>query len=406
MTATRGTLYSGGASDGEALGGLTHDGCGVEKAIALLAKGRARLEAIHHADCALRHDFCSKNSRCIWGAMTTLLAAGEVVIAEGHWQRLVGRHLDGCEPLLLLVRAQITRLVGDLHGARDEFEKVISAPAPLRIHQIALPWLIETLAVLGELEQAAELVKETDIDRIAGRKSPNQALLLGARGVLNLRLGRDEDAMVDLLAAGRGPVVEHSASPVLSRWRSLAGLGARESRPELATKLVTAERGYALRWGAPIRIGWALSAYAIVAGHERTIELLEDAAEVLEIAGGRVELPFVCRELGKRCAEAGDTAGARNMFERALGMAKRLGNTALADEITQHLVQVAPHKPEELTRREKKIAKLARAGHSNKEIASKLALTVRTVEFHLSSVYRKLLISGRRELMSPTVNLD
>ncbi|WP_279580364.1 helix-turn-helix transcriptional regulator [Fodinicola feengrottensis] len=53
-----------------------------------------------------------------------------------------------------------------------------------------------------------------------------------------------------------------------------------------------------------------------------------------------------------------------------------------------------------LTRQERKIAALARAGHSNRRIAEEESLTVRTVEFHLSGVYRKLGIAGRRELMT------
>jgi DNA-binding NarL/FixJ family response regulator len=61
---------------------------------------------------------------------------------------------------------------------------------------------------------------------------------------------------------------------------------------------------------------------------------------------------------------------------------------------------VLPPEAGTLTRQELKIAELARAGYSNKKIAETLVLTQRTVEFHLSNVYRKLGISGRRELGS------
>jgi DNA-binding CsgD family transcriptional regulator len=37
-------------------------------------------------------------------------------------------------------------------------------------------------------------------------------------------------------------------------------------------------------------------------------------------------------------------------------------------------------------------------GRSNKEVAAELFLSVKTVEFHLGNVYRKLGVRSRREL--------
>jgi len=53
---------------------------------------------------------------------------------------------------------------------------------------------------------------------------------------------------------------------------------------------------------------------------------------------------------------------------------------------------------ESLTASERRVAEMAAADHSNKDIAQALFVTVKTVEMHLSSVYRKLRISSRREL--------
>jgi DNA-binding NarL/FixJ family response regulator len=44
------------------------------------------------------------------------------------------------------------------------------------------------------------------------------------------------------------------------------------------------------------------------------------------------------------------------------------------------------------------VAELAAQDKSNKEIAQALFVTVKTVEVHLSSVYRKLAINSRRQL--------
>ena len=51
-----------------------------------------------------------------------------------------------------------------------------------------------------------------------------------------------------------------------------------------------------------------------------------------------------------------------------------------------------------LTRREAEIARLAAQGLRDKDIAEALTLSVRTIESHLATTYRKLNIASRREL--------
>jgi DNA-binding CsgD family transcriptional regulator len=51
-----------------------------------------------------------------------------------------------------------------------------------------------------------------------------------------------------------------------------------------------------------------------------------------------------------------------------------------------------------LTASERRVADLAIEGHTNKDIAQLLYVTPKTIEVHLSSVYRKLGIRSRRDL--------
>jgi len=53
-----------------------------------------------------------------------------------------------------------------------------------------------------------------------------------------------------------------------------------------------------------------------------------------------------------------------------------------------------------ISKREKDIVELIVSGHSNNEIADKLYISLSTVKSHLYSIYRKLDISSRMELLS------
>jgi DNA-binding CsgD family transcriptional regulator len=51
-----------------------------------------------------------------------------------------------------------------------------------------------------------------------------------------------------------------------------------------------------------------------------------------------------------------------------------------------------------LTPSERRVAALAAAGHTNREIADQLFVTVKNVEGHLAGAFRKLGIGSRRQL--------
>ena len=81
--------------------------------------------------------------------------------------------------------------------------------------------------------------------------------------------------------------------------------------------------------------------------------------------------------------------GMQAFGERARPELLAAGETARARAAEMH---------DQLTPQEVQIARLARAGQPNSEIAAQLFLSARTVEWHLRKVFTKLEISSRHQL--------
>jgi DNA-binding CsgD family transcriptional regulator/tetratricopeptide (TPR) repeat protein len=90
---------------------------------------------------------------------------------------------------------------------------------------------------------------------------------------------------------------------------------------------------------------------------------------------------------------------AHDMFE-VMGMAGFAGRAQRELEATGETVRkrTADTSPQLLTAQETQIARMARDGHSNPEIGSRLFISTRTVEYHLQKVFTKLDVQSRKQL--------
>jgi DNA-binding CsgD family transcriptional regulator len=106
------------------------------------------------------------------------------------------------------------------------------------------------------------------------------------------------------------------------------------------------------------------------------------------LARGQVQL-----RAGRRRLARSDLEAARTIFGD-------LGAKAWARRAEAELARIGGRTSSrwELTPSERSVADLAAAGRSNREIADQLVLSVRTVESHLASVYRKLGVRSRVQL--------
>ncbi|MFH8629061.1 LuxR C-terminal-related transcriptional regulator [Streptomyces lydicus] len=385
----------------------------------------------------------------LWHACGALVAAGEVAEAWTHCSR--GRQVSGLRAgrldhiTLALVRATVLRARGDLSTAdatltpmTDRLLSFAAAGHPLAVIGVAA--LAEVRALRGATDSARSLLAESRLDRHQLPWRRDSAYALAARAAVH----ESDDpgrAVEDLLAAGRLLDEAGVRNPAVLPWRSRAArvLAACGKRDEAAT-LAGAELEDARRWGTPESVGTALHALALGESGEQRISVLAEASTTLARSPDRMQHALVQAALGAELAGSGRTEAARAELLSALQLAHACGADPLAYRIQRALgplqarclepfapsgalsatprlrsagevMPAATPEPEghaaahsahplldSLTPQERKILHLARDGYSNRDIAGRLFVAVRTVEFHLSGAYRKLGIAGRRQL--------
>jgi DNA-binding CsgD family transcriptional regulator len=256
-----------------------------------------------------------------------------------------------------------------------------------------------------ELDEAERVIAPVEAD--PGRGSlPAYALALDARARIALARGDAAGAFAAAREAGRLMDESHLRNPAVLPWASHAALAAaRLGRRDEARELAARELAAARTFGAPRAVGIALRTSGLVAGGDDGVALLEEAVAVLERSPAQLEHARALIDLGAELRRLRRRAAARGPLERGLEQAHEFGAFALARRAQADLAAVggrprsrAGGGADALTPAERRVARMAAAGMSNRELAEALFVTVKAVEWHLRNVYRKLGIAGRGEL--------
>jgi DNA-binding CsgD family transcriptional regulator len=118
----------------------------------------------------------------------------------------------------------------------------------------------------------------------------------------------------------------------------------------------------------------------------------------------RLEQPF---ELGRTLLAKGivqrrdrQKAAARATLDQALIVFQQLGAPLWAERTTAELGRIGGRAPSsiDLTPTERRVAELVAGGATNREVAAALFMSVKTVEWNLSRIYRKAGVRSRVEL--------
>jgi DNA-binding CsgD family transcriptional regulator len=263
--------------------------------------------------------------------------------------------------------------------------------------------LLQALIEQGELDEAEQALAPLDSEAKSG--SLVSPPLRFARGRLRVAQGRVAEGLEDILAVGALLTRSLVTSPGALPWRSQAALVQLAlGDHKAAERLAHEELQLARAFGAPRALGDALRAAGVVAGGDRGASLLREAIDAFERAGARLERTRALADLGAMLRRRNRRTEARELLREALDAAHRASARPLAEYAETELRATGARRRvvltglDSLTASERRIAELAREGLTNRKIAQTLFVTARTVEGHLTSVFRKLQVSSRDEL--------
>ena len=331
--------------------------------------------------------------------------AGRVCEAVLHAARERGSmsmvaHLSCLRSIIARRQGQLEDAAADARLALD-FKLATSPP-------LAVAWAaglsIDALTCLGRLGEADEIAAVTQ-QREPADGWIHTTVFRQARGGLRAAQHRFDDALADLAAAARGWAALGVTNPAVASWRSGA-VTAHAAMGDMAqaAALACEQLELARQVGTPRAVGTALVAYA-AAVPGQALASLTGAAGLLETAGARYDLAGALLELGALLRRSGRPKDARAPLMRAQDLARRTSATRLEGLARHELLaagarprRIALTGPEALTSAERRVAGLAAAGLSNRQIAQHLFVTLATVETHLRHAFAKLGITSRAEL--------
>ncbi|MFL5931138.1 MAG: helix-turn-helix transcriptional regulator [Gaiellaceae bacterium] len=307
----------------------------------------------------------------------------------------------------LATRGWLALRRGDLSAAEVDVRTALAAselPAPPLYRVLNAGLLIKTLVEQGELDTADQALAPLDSEAESG--SLPAAVLRFARGRLRVGQGRIAEGLEDFLAVGAMLTRAMITCPSFLPWRSEAALAHLAlGHAEQAGGLAEDELELARAFGGPRALGIAKRAAGVISGGDPGTLLLREAIDEFERGDVMLERARALADLGAMMRRRNRRREARELLREALDAAHRSRAGPLAEyaETELRATGARPRRVvltglESLTASERRIAELAGEGLTNREIAQSLFVTARTVEGHLTNVFRKLQVESRDEL--------
>jgi DNA-binding CsgD family transcriptional regulator len=342
-----------------------------------------------------------------WYAVTGLVLADACEMAEPAVEAaLVDARRRGSKlgsALGYCFRSLLEYRTGRLREAESDARHAIEiAPANRwAARTYALAFLIDVLLDRGQPEEAARVLAASGTPETAPPLLP-YLVLRQNRGRLRIASGDVEAGEADMSAAV-DVFASSSFGPCVWPWRSLHALElARQGEEAKALELAREEASLADAFGAPRACGISLRAVGLITGGERGIASLREAVRVLAESPAVLEHARALIDLGSMLRREGHRVDALAALREGVDLADSCAAAGLTETGRGEMVLAgarprrnAAHGRDALTGAELRVARMAADGMTNREIAQALFVAVRTVETHLTHVYRKLEIDSR-----------
>ena len=300
---------------------------------------------------------------------------------------------------------------GDLRAAVADLKEAIDLSLA---HGTRLNWsynigfLAYALLEHGEADEAARVIDRGGFPEELPLDQVHLVWFRLHRARVRIATGSPERGVEELRQVGQTVQLLPFDNPGTAPWRSWAAEGLRLlDRNDEARELAADELAITRRWGDPHTIGAALRVLGLVEGGTAGIGLLREAVEVLAGSQARLAHTRALVDLGAALRRANRRAEACKFLRAGVDLAREVGAFGLAERANDEIAAAGarPRKVrrtglDALTASERRVAQLAAAGMSNKEVAQTLFVTIKTVEVHLSNAYRKLDINSRGQLDS------
>jgi DNA-binding CsgD family transcriptional regulator len=376
----------------------------------MIVQGRAAAEpAFRRAVAAFLDDHVSGEEWLQWGIFAQMAAMA--VWDFDSWVALSARHVELARALGALAPLSIAlNGRGSVATHCGDFEIAASLAAEKDVvNEVTGIRMATTCDLLlagyrGRPEEAVPLFTATTEDSADRGEGAAVQMANWSAAVLHNGLGRYAEAL-----AVAEPASEETYSPLCTQLvlPELIEAAVRTGRAYLARPALDRLSAMTVIKGSDWAKGLEARSRALVSEGREAGQYYAEAVERLSRTRLRPELARTHLLYGEWLRRENRRLDARHQLHAAYQLFAAIGADAFAERARSELLATGEKVRKRdvdtynrLTPQEEHIARLARGGHTNPEIAAELFISTRTVEWHLRKVFAKLGITSRRELQN------